>query len=274
VYAFHYPDGLEHLDALLAELDDACKTMAALVADVRAAVDVADDEFSAVRSWHDLHSELPLTHQGVALRWGHHRRETTRRFCRELKRITEAASTGLFVGPDAQVTSLRSALADLEPGDVFVVDVAPLTPEEQTFVVCVVMREIKRLRLDGSRPGFPRHILVFLDELSKFAPRTGRHSPLREYLADVAQRGRSIGLSLLGCEQGLTSVDRRIVDNASTRIFGRTHSGELTDGAYRSLPPRVRALLPHLRPGRLVIEHAPIPAHLTIAFPRPAHCTP
>lgn len=266
-FGFSLKEGIEHLDALLTGLDDPAKTLAALAADISCAVQTNEPEISGVSTWPSLHSDLPLTDRGYALAWGHHRRETVRRFCREIKRLTDTGSTGIFTDG----ASLRTLLRKLRGGEVLVVDIAPLVPEEQAFVVAVVLRELWSLRLNPTNICFPKNVLVFIDELSKFAPRRSRGNPLlRDCLIDMAQRGRSLGLSVLGCEQGLTTVAEPMVANAALRVFGRTPSSELQHAAYRSLDPRVRAQLPHLQPGRVILDHAPAARAVPVGFPRPA----
>ena len=50
--------------------------------------------------------------------------------------------------------------------------------------------------------------VVVLDELNKYAPREG-HSPLKEMLVDIAQRGRSLGVLLVGAQQTASRVAGR-----------------------------------------------------------------
>jgi len=273
VYGFDLDDGLGNLDVLLAGLDDRRRTIAALAADLTDAHRLRDEEMAAVSQWLDLCHELPLAHRGFPLPWRHHRRETTQRFVRELSRALKSG-TGVLVGADDEHASLPAELATLRGGEPLVIDIAPLTPEEQSLVVASVVRELCSLRLDPTRPEFPRRVLVFVDELAKFAPRDGVPSPLCTHLIDLAERGRSVGLSLIGAEQLVGAVHPRIIQNAATRVFGRTPAAALGDRAFRSLEPRLRAVLPHLRPGELVIEHAPLPAPLRIRFPRPVHRIP
>ncbi len=273
IYGFDLREGLALLDVLLAGLDDSRHTLGALVADLDAAFAVRDQEVADVQTWKDLYSQLPLADRGVGLRWGPHLRQTVQRFVRELKRICER-STGLFCEPEVTHASIPTELSRLRAGTPLVIDIAPLSPEEQSLVVACVVREIYRLRLDPTRLDFPRRVVVFVDELSKYAPRFGALSPLAHHLVDIAERGRSIGISLIGAEQLVSSVHPRIVQNAATRAFGRTPAAALGDRAYRSLEPALRATLPHLRPGELIIEHAPLPGPVRIRFPRPVYRVP
>ena len=59
-----------------------------------------------------------------------------------------------------------------------------------------------------------------LDELNKYAPREGR-SPIKEVLLDIAERGRSLGVVLIGAQQTASEIERRVTANASFRVVGR-----------------------------------------------------
>ena len=63
-----------------------------------------------------------------------------------------------------------------------------------------------------------------LDELNKYAPRDG-DSPIKEILLDVAERGRSLGIILIGAQQTASEVERRIISNSSIRVVGPARPG-------------------------------------------------
>ena len=70
-----------------------------------------------------------------------------------------------------------------------------------------------------------------LDELNKYAPREG-WSPIKEVVLDIAERGRSLGVILIGAQQTASEVERRVVANASYRIVGRLDTAEAQRGEY------------------------------------------
>ena len=65
---------------------------------------------------------------------------------------------------------------------------------------------------------------MVLDELNKYAPREGS-SPIKEVLVDVSERGRSLGIVLVGAQQTASEVEGRIVSNAALRVVGRLGVG-------------------------------------------------
>ena len=153
---------------------------------------------------------------------------------------------------------------------VTVVDLHTLHSTAQRFVVGVLLQ---RMMAEKERRGTARPLFfVVLDELNKYAPRSG-WSPLSEVLLDIAERGRSLGVSLLGAQQTASEVERRVVSNASIRIVGRLDAAEAERGEYGFLPrvSRLRASL--LRPGSMLVAQPEIPAPLLVRFPFPAWAT-
>ncbi|HUD79130.1 MAG TPA: ATP-binding protein, partial [Streptosporangiaceae bacterium] len=106
---------------------------------------------------------------------------------------------------------------------VTVVDLHNLPDRAQRFVVGVTLRgEFARKERQGTaRP----LMFVVLDELNKYAPREG-WSPLKEVLLDIAERGRSLGLILIGAQQTASEVERRVVANSAIRVVGRLDTAE------------------------------------------------
>ena len=111
-----------------------------------------------------------------------------------------------------------------------------------------------------------------LDELNKYAPREGT-SPIKEVLLDIAERGRSLGIILIGAQQTASEVERRIVSNSAIRVVGRLDSAEAGRPEYGFLPPaqRQRALL--AKPGTMFVSQPEIPVPLAFEFPFPAWAT-
>ena len=99
-----------------------------------------------------------------------------------------------------------------------VVDLHNLNDRAKRFVVGVVSRRAFELK---ERSGQARPLqFVLLDELNKYAPREGS-SPIKEILLDVAERGRSLGIVLIGAQQTASEVERRVVANSAIRVVGR-----------------------------------------------------
>jgi uncharacterized protein len=153
---------------------------------------------------------------------------------------------------------------------VTVVDLHNLPDRAQRFVVGVTLRgEFARKERQGtSRP----LMFVVLDELNKYAPREG-DSPIKQILLDVAERGRSLGVILIGAQQTASEVERRILANCAIRVAGRLDAAEAERPEYGYLPPaqRQRAML--AKPGTMFIAQPDIPVPLAVDFPFPAWAT-
>ena len=77
---------------------------------------------------------------------------------------------------------------------------------------------VKRLLEEKERSGDARPLVfLVLDELNKYAPREG-WSPIKEVLLDIAERGRSLGVVLIGAQQTASEIERRVTANASFRV--------------------------------------------------------
>lgn len=153
---------------------------------------------------------------------------------------------------------------------VTVVDLHNLPDRAQRFVVGVTLRgEFARKERQGTaRP----LMFVVLDELNKYAPREG-DSPIKQILLDVAERGRSLGVILIGAQQTASEVERRILSNCAIRVAGRLDAAEAERPEYGFLPPAQRARAMIAKPGTMFIAQPDIPVPLAVDFPFPAWAT-
>jgi DNA helicase HerA-like ATPase len=145
-----------------------------------------------------------------------------------------------------------------------------LPDRAQRFVVGVTLRtEFERKEKAGTAKPL---LFVVLDELNKYAPREG-DSPIKDVLLDIAERGRSLGVVLIGAQQTASEVERRIVANSAIRIVGRLDPAEASRPEYGFLPAvqRARALI--AKPGTMFVGQPEIPVPLVTEFPFPAWAT-
>jgi hypothetical protein len=159
---------------------------------------------------------------------------------------------------------------DFERAQVTVVDLHNLNDRAKRFVVGVVLRRAFERK---ERSGRARPLqFVVLDELNKYAPRDGA-SPIKEILLDVAERGRSLGIVLIGAQQTASEVERRIVANSAVRVVGRLDSAEAARGEYAFLPPVQRQRATIVKPGTMLVAQPELPVPLVVQFPFPAWAT-
>jgi hypothetical protein len=115
-------------------------------------------------------------------------------------------------------------------------------------------------------------VFVVLDELNKYAPREG-WSPIKEVLLDISERGRSLGIILIGAQQTASEVERRIIANASLRVVGRLDLAEAERAEYGFLSAAGRGRAAILKPGTMIVQQPEIPTPLLVQFPFPAWAT-
>ena len=151
-----------------------------------------------------------------------------------------------------------------------VVDIHQLHDRAQRFVVGVLLKEVfdEKEERGGSDP----LQFVVLDELNKYAPRDGS-SPIKETLVDIAERGRSMGIILIGAQQTASQVERRVVGNAALRIVGRLDSAESKRDEYAFIPPMLRQRAHFFKPGTMILSQPDWPVPQILEFPMPAWAT-
>ena len=83
-------------------------------------------------------------------------------------------------------------------------------------------------------------------------------SPIKDVLVDIAARGRSLGVLLIGAQQSAGDVDGNIIRNAALKVAGRLDAGEASEyrfltrraaRARRALPARHHGARPAADPG-------------------------
>ena len=151
-----------------------------------------------------------------------------------------------------------------------VVDLHNLNDRAKRFVVGVVLRKAFQQKEQAGRPD-PLQFVV-LDELNKYAPREGS-SPIKEILLDVAERGRSLGIVLIGAQQTASEVERRIVANSAIRVVGRLDGAEAGRSEYGFLPQVQRQRSTLLKPGTMLVSQPELPVPLVTQFPFPSWAT-
>jgi DNA helicase HerA-like ATPase len=149
-----------------------------------------------------------------------------------------------------------------------VVDVAGLDPLAQDLVFARVVSKLRE-HLERRDLGVD-HVVVFVDELNKYAPADGPDTYVRRMLLDLSERGRYLGLVLFSAQQFRSQVQRRVVGNAGTGIYGRMDMDELATPGYATLSPAIKIKLATLPKGELMLRHPHFTQAIFVRFPRPA----
>lgn len=159
---------------------------------------------------------------------------------------------------------------DRSAAQVTVVAIQSLHDLAQRFVVGALLQEtFAEKEQAGQR--LPLSVVV-LDELNKYAPREG-NSPLKDMLIDIAQRGRSLGVLLVGAQQTASRIAQEVMENAAIRVAGRLDAAEAERSEYGWMLPSTRARARLLKPGTMVISQPAIPVPLVVNFPFPPWAT-
>jgi hypothetical protein len=283
LYAYSLQDTYNKLDLLFSHVPDPWDTIGALVGEIstglsepRTGLWGPRGKWASVQDWNSLLSGPPLFDPatGQAQPIGDVRAVSVGRFRRILRRVVQTRQSGLFVGQRPRnARNLTEEIAKIKGGQTYVVDIARLTDDEQTLVFGDILRTIYQLYAESAEEEaeLPRKVIIFVDELNKYAPARERESPIIEQVLDIAERGRSLGVILIGAEQFMSAVHDRIVGNCSTMVIGRTGSAEMSASNYRFLSQDVKNNVTRLEKGELVLSHALYRQPIKVKFPMPAY---
>ena len=173
---------------------------------------------------------------------------------------------------------LADEMVNIEPNDVFVVDVAKESESMQAFVFGHIMREVMRLRngeYDGQRESqkpIPDRIVIVIDEMNKYCSKDcPKDSPILKQVLDITERGRSLGVVLFGAEQFRSAIHERVTGNCATKAYGRTNSVEVGKKDYGSLNAVQKDILMRMSQGEYIIENPVLRAPIRITFPKPIY---
>ena len=221
-----------------------------------------------VQSFADLDAWFKDVLQGMERKdgesWRTHHVATIRKVRNRLSNISTRCA-GL-VTDSGHVSDLP--FGSFEDRTVYVVDVANLEEDAQDLIFARIVSKLRE-HLERRDLGV-KHLVVFVDELNKYAPGDGPDTYVRKMLLDIAERGRYLGLVLFGAQQFRSQVHRRVVGNSGTGLFGRMDPDELSTPGYAVLSPATRTKLATLEKGQLMIRHPHFTQPIFVRFPRPS----
>ena len=219
--------------------------------------------FTELEQWfRDLLRAIEAKDRGDV--WRTHHIATIRKVRNRLSNISTRCR-GL-VTDDGSLSDLP--FGKFEDRAVYVVDVANLEEDAQDLVFARVVSQLRE-HLEKRQLGV-EHVVVFVDELNKYAPADGADTYVRKMLLDIAERGRYLGLVLFGAQQFRSQVHRRVVGNSGTSLYGRMDPDELATPGYQTLAPATKARLATLEKGQLMVRHPHFGQPIFVRFPRPA----
>ncbi|MCM1139795.1 MAG: ATP-binding protein [Muribaculum sp.] len=268
-YKFSFEKSLDMLDLLLANEDDSTGTLESCVNYIINGSDV----FSGVSKWKTLVEKIDLCTKTASS--GGQKNEIQVASWRKFKRcVSKAINNDIFANT---VTSgeveLPQVIANgLKAGEVMVIDIARLDENSQSFVFGSVARAIYDLKLGAARDDIPDKVIIFVDELNKYASTDiPRNSPILKQILDIAERGRSLGIILFSVEQFRSAIHDRVKGNCATSAYGRTNSIEVSKPDYRYIPKAYQNMLTRLTAGEYIISNPALRSLVNIKFPRPLY---
>src|SRR5437762_9572378 len=205
-----------------------------------------------VQSFADLDAWFRDVLQGMEKKdgesWRTHHVATIRKVRNRLSNISTRCA-GL-VTDSGEVSDLP--FGSFSDRTVYVVDVANLEEDAQDLIFARIVSKLRE-HLERHDLGV-KHLVVFVDELNKYAPSDAPDNYVRKMLLDIAERGRYLGLVLFSAQQFRSQVHRRVVGNSATSVFGRMDSDELASPGYATLSPATRTKLATLDKGQLMVR--------------------
>ena len=276
VYTFEHD--IDKVDMLFSNVDDPNFTIASIL-------NWIDDEpeFKGDLSWKNFKDELK-----EYCSKGNKKREKSGIMIQSWQRfrrlINNSINDDIFVNAKSSKKEqhqvyLSDEIMNINGGEMKVIDIAGLTEQLQCLVFGDIIRSVYDLKHGNydfedrtSDKPVPKKIIIFVDELNKYAPSTSsKNSPLLANLLDITERGRSEGVVLFSAEQFRSAIHDRIKGNCGTNVYGRTNAIEVSRPDYKFVPSVYTNMMTRLKKGDLIIHHPVFKTLLKIEFPYPSY---
>ncbi|MGB7062498.1 MAG: ATP-binding protein [Candidatus Zixiibacteriota bacterium] len=206
--------------------------------------------------------------------WDPHHHSTVSKVLRLVRSNCEGLLNGLFAYDEESGRDIQ--IEQVSGGEMWVIDIEAINDRAKRLVFHnITTRLTDLMEKEFLKPREDRRlhgIIVFVDELNKFAPSGAlTRSRIKQQILELAARGRSLGVILFGAEQFASRVDKEVIGNSSSHLLGRTEIVELEDRAYGWLPKNLRFIVGSLQKGRLLLRHAPYGRPVFVKFPQPLY---
>ena len=269
-YKFVFDKCQDKLDLLLANEDDSSGTMESCVNYIIN----HEGQFKGINKWSTFQEAIDeCTKTGTN---GGTKNEIMVTSWRKFKRcIGKAINNDVFAKDilnNSEVDICDEISQNLKKNQVMVIDIARLDENTQSFVFGSVARAIYDLKLGAERDNIPHKVIMFVDELNKYASNdVPKNSPILKQLLDIAERGRSLGIILFSVEQFRSAIHDRVKGNCATAAYGRTNAIEVSKPDYRYFPKTYQNMMTRLSPGEYIISNPALRSLINVRFPRPTY---
>jgi uncharacterized protein len=270
-FKYIFEEDKDSIDLLFSNVDDPTQTMESIVNYIA----TGQGKFDGITNWKELLTEIyEHTKKGETGKDKEITIASWRKFYRLFRKTLDKSSIFANRLGEGEVR-LQEQIMNIQKNDVYVIDVARLDEETQGFVFGDVMRAVYDLKLgqiDRKESDIPSKIIIFIDELNKYASKdVPKSSPILRQLLDITERGRSLGIILFGAEQFRSDIHDRVKGNCASYAYGRTNAIEVSKGDYHFVPPVYKSMLTRLKQGEYIIQNPVFRSLLSIKFPRPIY---
>lgn len=264
-YKFPCENYIDKLDLLLANEDDNTGTMESCVNYVIN----GQGNFRNVQTWDTLKEVVGQYANGSTT--GAKNEILPSSWKKFLRIINKAVNTqGVFNDnlADHEKDLTAEIKNNLIGGQVMVIDITLLDDNTQSFVFGSVARAIWEMKFDAERNNIPKKVIIFVDELNKYASSdTPKSSPILHQLLDITERGRSLGIILFSVEQFRSAIHERVKGNCATSAYGRTNAIEVSKPDYRYIPKVYQNMMTRLTAGEYIIANPALRSLVNVKFP-------
>ena len=274
-YIYTFDHDIDKVEMLFSNVDDPNWTIESILNFIDSA-----PQFSGNMSWSDFKDKLK-----EFVNKGNISKEIPVQSWRRFSRlINNSINDDIFVNSKSSSKEqhqvyLSDEVKNINGGEMLVVDIAGLTEQLQCLVFGDIIRSVYELKHGDfdqeerkSKKTVPKKIIIFVDELNKYAPSTSsKNSPLLANLLEITERGRSEGVILFSAEQFRSAIHDRIKGNCGTNIYGRTNAIEVSRPDYKFVPNVYANMMTRLKKGDLIIHHPVFKTLLKVQFPFPSY---
>lgn len=273
-FKYVYEDDVDSIDLLLSSIDDSSGTMDSVCSFIQS----GQGNFApgTTRNWDSFETEVDSQCQKGG---GGSNKEIMVQSWRKFKRIiTKSLRNPLFANRvDATKGEVRlaTALSQIKPNEVHVIDIAKLDETLQSYIFGDVIRCIYEKKLGKNseeNEELPTRIIIFIDELNKYGGSDlPKNSPILRQLIDITERGRSLGIVLFSAEQFKSAIHARVKGNCATHAYGRTNAIEISQKDYSYIPSVYKNMMIRMTQGEYIVQNPVFTSPLHIRFPRPVY---
>ena len=277
-YVYTFEHDIDKVDMLFSNVDDPNYTIESILNQID-----SGSEFKDVSSWNEFKEKL----KEFCVKGSEKNRSSgilMQSWQRFKRLINNSINDDVFVNSrsmasDQHQVYLSDEVLNINGGEMMVVDIAGLTEQLQCLVFGDIIRSVYSLKHGdydqddrSSKMPVPKRIIIFVDELNKYAPSTSsKNSPLLANLLDITERGRSEGVVLFSAEQFRSAIHERIKGNCGTNVYGRTNAIEVSRPDYKFVPTVYANMMTRLKKGDLILHHPVFKTLLKIQFPFPSY---